>query len=298
MIKLSNGHEMEYVAASGAFGFDGYGLGLGPKRLLTRFKPFDPSPFTTVILKTITYHPTKGNGYLAIDFIKGGMVNAVKLKNPGIYWWFENVGSQFPDLKDTKNRFVISFTDQDLIVLRLFSEMLVDFQLKLVGMEFNPSCPSTENFKDWTATGILRSCEAMKSYINLPLFLKLSAAQRSLVVEICHQSKGLIDVFDINSVPWNMVFPGQESPLAYLGDGGVSGKAAQEINWNFAQYLSNLSDIPVIWPSMWEERDIARARAHGAEAFSFGSILTLNPFGPPNWIKRDMAERQIQQGKS
>lgn len=58
MIKLSNGYELEFLAASGALGFDGKGYWWEyPLKLLNLF---DISLFAH-ITKTLTYLPEKGN---------------------------------------------------------------------------------------------------------------------------------------------------------------------------------------------------------------------------------------------
>ncbi|MDD5290360.1 MAG: hypothetical protein PHT40_04175 [Patescibacteria group bacterium] len=291
MIVLSNGHRMEYVAASGSLGYDGKGW--PQEKLLARCgRNFLDLSLFTKILKTITFLPNEGHGYTQIDFVKGGMVNAVGLKNPGFEWWLDNVGYKLPEEKESQRHLVLSLYSQKPTRLRWFSEMLVDFKRRLVGVELNFSCPSAPGFSDWKADMILKSYEAMKSYDhNLPVFCKLSAGQRKLVPEICRQAKGLIDVFDINSVPWHMVFPRQQSPFAHLGGGGVSGKIAQEVNWNFLRYLSNLTDIPVIGPSIWDYEDIGRVRSYGAKAISFGSVFTCYPWRPTQFVRKDMKEK-------
>ena len=58
MIKLSNGYELEFLAASGSLGFDGKGYWWG--KPLKLFGLFNTSLFTP-ITKTLTYYPEKGN---------------------------------------------------------------------------------------------------------------------------------------------------------------------------------------------------------------------------------------------
>jgi hypothetical protein len=227
------------------------------------------------------------------------MVRVEDLKNPGFEWWLNNVGYKLPDEKEGQRHLVLSLYSQKKTRLCWFSEMLdsEDLKNKLVGVELNFFFPNEPDFSEWKAEEIIKSCEAIKNYARHPVFCRLSAGQKKLVPEICRQAKGLIDVFTIGSTPWSMVFPGQQSPFVRLGGGVVCGQAAQKVNWNFAQYLTNISDIPVVWP-VGEERDIVRARSYGAKVFGFGTILRFDLPGPSRWVKRDMEERQIQRGKS
>ncbi|MBI5466174.1 MAG: hypothetical protein HY974_02715, partial [Candidatus Kerfeldbacteria bacterium] len=58
MIQLANGHQLEFLAASGSLAFDGFGW---PWEQPARWLKFwDPSVFT-VVLKTLTFDPRSGN---------------------------------------------------------------------------------------------------------------------------------------------------------------------------------------------------------------------------------------------
>jgi dihydroorotate dehydrogenase len=117
--------------------------------------------------------------------------------------------------------------------------------------------------------------------------LKLSATHN--VKTIIPPVENFIDAISINSVPWNIIYPNKESPLQHLGGGGVSGKIAQEINWNFMQEIINISDIPVIAPSIWDTKDIETTKTMGAKAFSFGTRFLLTP-----WIPNQIISSQHQ----
>jgi dihydroorotate dehydrogenase len=290
VIKLSNGHEMEYVAAAGALGWDG--LGWAPhERFLVKIGIIKPA-FFTAITKTITLLPVAGNGNFAFRFIKGGMVNAVALTNPGIVWWRDMFGKE---ANSQKVPLILSVFALKRVEISALLETIKN--VKLVGLEFNSSCPNRESL---TAAEIVRVCELIKENSQLPLLLKVSEAQKEIMPEICLHLTGVVEALDINSVRWSTIFPFKDSPLKHLNPngGGVSGRAAQKINWDFAAYLSDLSALPVIWPSIYEKGDIPRARNRGARAFSCGCVFTRHPGRPARFIQRDLVERQIQQGKS
>jgi dihydroorotate dehydrogenase len=282
MIVLSNGHKLEYVAAAGALGWDG--LGWAPhERLLVRAGVIKPSYFT-VITKTMTLLPVVGNGNLAFRFIKGGMVNAVALTNPGIVWWRDTFGKKVNPQKVPLILSIFALKRNEILAL-----LEIIKGVKLVGLEFNSSCPNRERM---TVEEIVRACELIKKSCQLPLLLKVSEAQREIVPEICSRLAGTVEALDINSVRWSTVFPFKDSPLKHLNPdgGGISGLAAQKINWDFAAYLSEISDIPVIWPSMYRKGDIFCVRNRGAKVFSCGSVFTRHPRRPKQFVRRDMAE--------
>ncbi len=291
MIKLSNDCELEYVAASGALGFDGRGW---PHERMMPRRLFDPSLFTAII-KTLTLMPRTGNLKWRAPWkcirpvIKGGkiigMLNAVGLTNPGCEWWCENVGPEV----DKKRISLIGSIAGNIPESVEMARMLNDFDL--VGLEINPSCPnvcSFSNDKRRNAFDVIAICEAVKCVSRFPLLLKLSCAQD--VLTIVSEIDGIVEALDINSVPWMIVFPNNPGPLAHLGGGGVSGKIAQPFTWDLLCRLVDFSDIPVIGPSVWNYADVAKLREIGAKAVGFGSVFIPYPWRPTCFVRRDLRE--------
>lgn len=295
MIELSNGHRFEYMAASGALGFDGKGW-LHERLFLSHWKKlFDPSLFT-VVAKTVTFDPRKGNyhwywplGCIRPIFRDGrivGIVNAAGLTNPGIHWWCGKIG---PNVNQKKIPLVGSIFSDDIEQLAIMAGMLNEFDL--VGLEINASCPNIGAELIGNTARIIAGCEEVKKVSRFPLILKLSVVHdiRSILPEV----KGIIEAISINSVPWAVIFPQKKSPLAHLGDGGVSGKIAQPFTWNLVQRIVVQSSIPipVIGPSVWDFEDIEQLRNIGAKAISFGSIFLRYPWRPTLFVRKDMKEK-------
>src|SRR5580658_6822350 len=94
MIPLSNGHRLDYLAASGALAYDGQGW---PWEWPLRWAGLiDPRLFT-VVTKTLTFQRRRGNlrwhkPWECVALIPGGAVNKVGLTNPGFRWWCSHVG--------------------------------------------------------------------------------------------------------------------------------------------------------------------------------------------------------------
>ncbi len=160
----------------------------------------------------------------------------------------------------------------------------------LVGLEINASCPNTGDDLLKNTDKIIESCEVVKAKTRFPIILKLSVVHD--VHSIVREVTGLVGAFSINSVPWSVVFPGKRSPFAKLGGGGVSGKVAQPFTWRLLKQLVEMTDIPVIGPSVWDFEDIAALRALGAQAIAFGAVFLRYPWRPTRFIRRDKKDRR------
>lgn len=92
MINLSNGNEVDFLCASGSLGFCGDGWWWEqPLRWVGMLRPHE----FTIITKTLTYRPCKGNLNMAkpwkcVQLIPGGVVNSVGLTNPGYKNWIRD----------------------------------------------------------------------------------------------------------------------------------------------------------------------------------------------------------------
>ena len=94
MIRLSNGHVLDHVVASGSLAFDGKGWPW--ERPMVAAGLIRPELFT-VVLKTLTRDPRRGNlrwhsPWSCVALVPGGAVNKVGLTNPGVDWWVRDVG--------------------------------------------------------------------------------------------------------------------------------------------------------------------------------------------------------------
>lgn len=281
MITLRNGHTIEYMAASGALAFNGKGwLWEQPLRWAGLL---DPSLFT-VVTKTLTLHPCEGNlrwykPRRCIRFIPRGTLNAVALTNRGIRWWCKNVG---PKVDRTKIPLGVSILGEPDELVQM-AYMLEGYDM--VFLEINVSCPNTGDDLLANSAKAIESCRGVHRATDIPLILKLSVAHD--VDRIVAGVKGIVDALSINSVPWRIAFPDQRSPLERFGGGGVSGKAAQPYTWPLLKRLAEMSDIPVIGPSVWDYEDIAKVRQLGASAVSFGSVFLRYPWRPTSFVRRD-----------
>lgn len=279
MIKLSNGHELEFLAASGALGFNGKGYWWEyPFKV---FNMFDTSLFTPVT-KTLTYMPEKGNckrynDFSCVKFLKNGVLNAMGLPNPGIYEWTH-------DNKDF-NGIVSIYPENDEYILRQSLKWLNGLDIK--GIELNISCPNVRNncyisnFEEYEIESVLG---ITKRNTDIPIILKLSVANR--IENLFPNIERYIDAISINSVPWKFIYPNIASPFESLGGGGLSGKIVQPYTWKFIEELTKVTNAPVIGCSVWDYDDIDRLYNIGCKAISFGSIFLRYPWRPTTFVRR------------
>lgn len=285
MIWLSNDHGFKHMAASGALGFDGRGWPW--EQPLRWLGLLDPN-LMTVVLKTLTYEPRRGNlrMYNPLGCIRplvGGAVNAVGLTNGGYKWWCEEVG---PHLNFMETPLIASILGEPNELVEMARSL---DKFGFVGLEINASCPNTKGDILKNTAKVIEGCERVYDATKLPLILKVSVAHS--IEEIIEGTKGIVEAYAINSVPWKLAFPDRKSPLAHLGGGGVSGKMAQRFTWPLVERIHGLTQTPVIGPSVWEYKDIKRLREDlGASAVSYGAIFLARPWAPTMYIKRDRLE--------
>ena len=287
MIKFSNGHAFEYMTASGALSFDGNGwLWEQPWCWIWLL---EPTLFTSVT-KTLTLQPKAGNlrwynPFRCVRIVRGGVVNAVGLSNPGIDWWCRKIG---PSLNSTKIPLVASIFGEPEELAEM-AMILNGFDL--VGLEINASCPNTETCILQDTARVIASCEAIKANSSLPLILKVSVTHD--ISQIVKEVENLVEAISINSVPWAIAFPNRRSPLDNLGGGGVSGKVVQEFTWDLVKQLTELTTIPVIGPSVWDFDDLGKVRNLGAKAISFGSIFMCYPWRPTLYVRKELKQIKV-----
>jgi len=305
VIRLSNGHQIEYLVASGALGFDCKGWPWEwPLVWLGLIRP----ELFAVVIKTLTLNPRKGNlrwwkPWGCVRPIPGGgTVNKVGLTNMGGNKWCDEIAPTVDFRRPTMAS--IFGTREELIRL---AEMLNPFGF--MALKVNPSCPNSGH-KMQDAEAVIGDVKAVKKASRLPVIVKVSVAQDYLA--IANGLAGIAEAIALNSVPWEIVFPGRRSPLWRLekrvggGGGGVSGRPAQKFNWEAVEQLAKQGALPVIAPSIKEFGDLARVRSLGAQAVSFGEIhlpdypvwlkpwtLFTNPCKPTRYVRKE-----IQHGKN
>jgi len=161
-----------------------------------------------------------------------------------------------------------------------------------VGLEVNDSCPNTGHEMNQTET-VIKNIKAVKEVSRHPIIVKVSVDQDYL--NIAQGLKGVAEAISLNSVPWKKLFQmdlkvlyGDLRKKVSGGSGGVSGKPAQEFNWEAVMDLSRQDSLPVIGPSVMEFKDLEKVRRFGARAISFGAIHLRTPWKPTLIVEKEI----------
>ena len=119
----------------------------------------------------------------------------------------------------------------------------------------------------------------IKERTKFPLILKISYLNDYRDRLFWKKIEGLVSAISINAVPWSMVYGDKKSPFEKYGygPGAVSGKTAQTHTWALHKYLTEITKIPVILPSISETDDLIEAfNKRKAPAVSMCALLLQN----------------------
>lgn len=316
MIQLPNGHELTYIASSGSLGWDGKGF-LPWDHLFRRLGVLDPSPMT-VVTKTVTRHPIRGNldylkwkhgwsgcfyfvdneanplGMFAVLFRPekiAGTLNAVGLTNMGIEEYIRKYGGLIGKFSWP---LVISIAADTLYEL---SEMAAFCrQYRFVAIEWNPYCPNheTDFFKD--PHNLLRGCDRIyNASRGMPLILKLPPDKAHLAA---HLNQSEVEAISLNSISARSmagkeILHGKKSPLEHLGGGAFSGAICQKYYEEAIMFIRQHCDIPPMAP-VWNKHDIKKWKdVFGVQAYTFGSVKIRWPWRPNQYIRYDKKQHPI-----
>ena len=284
MIKLSNGFEFEFMAASGSLGWDGRGW-WHPKYWPLRWILSRRPDLLVSVIKTLTFDPVEGQPgaiYDGDDFV----VNAGALWNPGFREWSRKY------LPRIKTPVILSITERSLTRVNTLAYEMAGIQQRnqnIVGVEFNASCPNIE--KIWTPRDVEKTCRLIRKRVNLPLGIKIGYQQNYLA--IAKRTEGMVEWLSFNAIPWELVFPGRESPLLkrFKVKGAVSGAPIRWRNRKMASEIKRAGvKTPIVassvgWCKSFQEgyQDLLEA-FKWAEAVAFGSLFRAHPSWPLKMI--------------
>jgi hypothetical protein len=260
--------------------------------------------------KFLTRDPVPGAWYdpllrIRYDF-RGSTYNKWAMRgNPGIveFCWNYTPSSPshnfFPQLDGSES-------DENLAYM---ARKIVDAGLEIAGIELGAFCPNRGEPRDPSA--VIKALKIIRGIMpsELKLSVKFAPMQIALVNEIARDLPGLVDIVNVNNVPWEVYAKNRRwkvSPFWYLGGGGaVSGRRIQTLTWPFAEELERLlgDSIPVSWPSCMSWRDVEsllerrRVGEIRLAALTFASVHILNPAGPTAWIRRIWRESSHETGE-
>jgi dihydroorotate dehydrogenase len=279
------------VVISTALGHDGrgifpYTLLPGYRRLLAAVRETGATVFTksgTRFQRRGNFIPANPLTWKYIRRLPGlGLLNAYGLTNAG-------VAACAPDIRrscDAGFRVVPNlypeFIKGTTIAIRETLEAMEIYQRvlgpHLRALELNYSCPNSEEAIAKNVVQALQCTRKVRSlYPQLFLIAKLS---------ICHPYEfareleriGVNAIHAVNTIPYNIVFPLQRSPLNEVSGGGVSGGPAFPLALRYNQELRQKVDLFLIMGcGVTSADDARRCFDLGADAVSLCTLALRKP---------------------
>jgi len=279
------------VVISTALGHDGrgifpYTLLSAYRRLLAAVKDTGTSVFT----KSATRFKRRGNfipaNPLTWKYIRRlpgmGLLNAYGLTNAGVESCAPDIrAAGDAGLKIIPNLYP-EFVKGTTIAIRETLAAVEIYQQHLGplfrALELNFSCPNSEEAIAQNVVQALQCTRKVRSlYPQLYLIAKLS---------ICHPYEfareleriGVNALHAVNTIPYNIVFPLQRSPLGEVGGGGVSGGPAFDLAYKYNQELRPKVGLFLIMGCGVTSRDdVRRCFDLGADAVSLCTLALRKP---------------------
>ncbi len=279
------------------------------------FKFFFPRGFNlykkiTFCAKTVTAFPRKGNmalgsngtkvlkfwpdciGITPLSFMRGAMVNAIGLSNPGIEAIFKTGLWQ-----ERTEPFMVSFmslaTNPDDLkkeldeFIRVWKKYSGGLRTK-VGLQVNYSCPNTGHKLDTYLDSAFYQIERLRE-LGIPLIPKIGLDTAWEFVDKLCASPDVSALCIANTKPWGSLtkkerllwFGTQTSPVTQYGGGGVSGKILfKEVYAWIQEYERRGGTLPLIQSGgVMSSQDAKKITAFDSVAMvSLGSIAILRPW--------------------
>lgn len=247
-----------------------------------------------IVTKTITLEKEKGNyhwwaPWRTIRSWEEGMINAVGLTNKGMIWW---VQKRYPKIQKLNYQVILSIAVRNLEELERIIYIIWIWADKIKGVELNVFCPNNEEYH-LSKEEIIQACQMIKKRIQF-LLLKVSPLNDYGDKSFWQQLEGLVDAVSINAMPWSMIYRNETSPFEKYGygPGAVSGKNAQFYTWAFHRYLSDITKIPVILPSIWTEDNLREAfNQRRVPAISMCALFLRHPTRATGIIEKCLKEK-------
>jgi dihydroorotate dehydrogenase (NAD+) catalytic subunit len=293
MIDFGKGRTISPVVVSTALGHSGGGM--FPYVLLPSYRRLlliAREAETVVLSKSATFARRKGNFIIYdprtwkyIQRIPGtdcGMINAYGLTNPGAeecakgIWYARQKGYKvipnfYPEFANGTERAI----GETIEAIEIYQENLPS---NFWAIELNFSCPnSAECIRDNIEQGSLCATAVKKRFPDLVMIAKISFVHPYEFSEEL-EDVGVDVIHAVNTIPYALIYPDQQSPLASVGGGGVSGDPANEMAFLYNKDLRKRVDLPLIFGcGVRCEGDVHRYFDIGADSVSICSLAICDP---------------------
>lgn len=289
MIKLPDGRTISKVVISTALGLDGKGI--FPRTLMPGYRKLLKTVSktgTTVMTKSMTRHPRKGNfnpwNPFTWKYIQKlpncGMLNAYGLTNHGIVKCIKrsnyvsriNRASVIPSLYPEFSKGEDTAIYETRVAVGLLDEIGIH------AIELNLSCLNSKEAVGKNMKSSIACVIELKKYFPwIFLIAKISIVHPYEFAQELELS-GADAIHSINTVPFEMVYPDKISPLAEVGGGGVSGGPIFYDALKYNIILRKKLKIPMIMGGGVTSPNRAQFYFdQGANAVSLCTLVLRNP---------------------
>lgn len=238
----------------------------------------DISKLGAVTTKGVADHPWPGNPTPRVAEVKGGMLNAIGLQNPGIDTFIER---DLAFLHGKNAKIIVNVCghseEEYLNVVRRLATEKVDL------LEINISCPNVKEGGISFGTdpkGVEAITKAIKKEAAQPVVMKLSPNVTSITeIAKAAEAGGADGVSLINTITGMKIDVERQSFVLANKTGGMSGPAVHPVAVRMVYEVANAISLPIIGMGGVETtEDALELLLAGATMVSVGSANFYNPF--------------------
>lgn len=252
-----------------------------------------------IVTKAVSVEPRKGNPAMRVAEIRGGMINAVGLANPGLEevsrthlpW----LAARFPNLRKLVN--VVGNTVED------FARVVGTLDLTIAvgegsaapdrgvdGFELNLSCPNVKHggLEFGASPETMRAVvSAARAETRRPIFVKLSptlpdiAGSARVAVEA-----GADAITLVNTIPGMVIDVEARRPKLGFGTGGVSGPVILPVGVLATWKVSRAVNVPILGiGGVSTAEDALQYLIAGASLVGVGTAAMRDPRAPERIVR-------------
>ena len=209
----------------------------------------DLSRLGAVTTKGVADHPWAGNPTPRVAEVKGGMLNAIGLQNPGIETFIER---DLPFLQEQNAKVIVNVCGHsEEEYLNVVRRLAKDDVASLVDMlEINISCPNVKEGGISFGTnpkGVEEITKAIKKEAAQPVVMKLSPNVTSITdIAKAAEAGGADGVSLINTITGMKIDIERQDFVLANKTGGMSGPAVHPVAVRMVYEVANAVSVPII----------------------------------------------------
>lgn len=252
-----------------------------------------------IVTKAVSVEPRKGNPAMRVAEIRGGMINAVGLANPGLDEVRQThlpwLATHYPKLRKLVN--VVGNTVED------FARVVGTLELTaggapigapatsgVDGFELNLSCPNVKHggLEFGASIDTMRAViAAARAETRRPIFVKLSPTLPS----VADSARAAVDagadgITLVNTIPGLVIDVDTRRPKLGFGTGGVSGSAILPVGVLATWKVSRAVSAPIIGiGGVNSAEDVLQYVLAGATLVGIGTAAMRDPRAPEKIVR-------------